>query len=281
VQRFEEGLKAGTLVSSGQPLARMYSVQMQLDLIRLASEIRSAQDSMETLNTQLNRPGITHVEKQKLQFELLRQRGIYQAKSSERDLIRERTQILDDAQPGYFILNAPPFPARGSYAQQPHWTILTADFRDQFTNRLIKPDTPILRLGYKEGPWEIQIKIPQKHVGQILQAFASGDPHSELAVDILLTTMPSRKFKGKLSRADMAGEAVTNRDDPNDAEPVVIASVRIEGDDLDPEEAVPDDVRTSDIEAHVKVRCGRHALGYSLFYGLWEFFYEKVIFPFF
>ena len=33
-------------------------------------------------------------------------------------------------------------------------------------------------------------------------------------------------------------------------------------------------------EVHAKVRCGNHALGYSLFYGVWEFLYEKVIFFF-
>ena len=33
-------------------------------------------------------------------------------------------------------------------------------------------------------------------------------------------------------------------------------------------------------EVHAKVRCGNHALGYSFFYGLWEFLYEKVVFFF-
>ena len=31
---------------------------------------------------------------------------------------------------------------------------------------------------------------------------------------------------------------------------------------------------------HVKIRCGDHALGYSLFHGVWEWFYEKVVFFF-
>jgi hypothetical protein len=33
-------------------------------------------------------------------------------------------------------------------------------------------------------------------------------------------------------------------------------------------------------EVVAKVRCGNHAMGYSLFYGVWEFFYEKVVFFF-
>jgi len=33
-------------------------------------------------------------------------------------------------------------------------------------------------------------------------------------------------------------------------------------------------------EVVAKVRCGDHAMGYSLFYGVWEFIYEKVVFFF-
>ena len=33
-------------------------------------------------------------------------------------------------------------------------------------------------------------------------------------------------------------------------------------------------------EVRAKVRCGSHSLGYSLFYGVWEFFYENVLFYF-
>ena len=33
-------------------------------------------------------------------------------------------------------------------------------------------------------------------------------------------------------------------------------------------------------EVRVKIRCGDRALGYSLFHGVWEWFYEKVIFYF-
>jgi hypothetical protein len=36
----------------------------------------------------------------------------------------------------------------------------------------------------------------------------------------------------------------------------------------------------SGTDVRAKVRCGPHALGYALFYGVWEFFYEKVVFFF-
>ncbi len=32
-------------------------------------------------------------------------------------------------------------------------------------------------------------------------------------------------------------------------------------------------------EVSTRIRCGNAAMGYSLFYGVWEFIYDKVIFP--
>ena len=33
-------------------------------------------------------------------------------------------------------------------------------------------------------------------------------------------------------------------------------------------------------EVHARIRCGDRAMGYSLFHGVWEWFYEKVVFFF-
>jgi hypothetical protein len=36
----------------------------------------------------------------------------------------------------------------------------------------------------------------------------------------------------------------------------------------------------SGTEVHSRIRCGNRPMGYSLFYGVWEFLYEKVVFFF-
>ena len=46
------------------------------------------------------------------------------------------------------------------------------------------------------------------------------------------------------------------------------------------DERLPEGNRVAGTEVHGKVRCGNHPMGYSLFYGLWEFLYEKVVFFF-
>jgi hypothetical protein len=36
----------------------------------------------------------------------------------------------------------------------------------------------------------------------------------------------------------------------------------------------------TDVGVRTRIRGGDHSMGYSLFYGVWEFLYEKVIFFF-
>jgi hypothetical protein len=80
----------------------------------------------------------------------------------------------------------------------------------------------------------------------------------------------------------MGGEASPNRDENNESDPVVIAYVRMEGNDIDAAYKLPksDELLVAGTEVVAKVRCGNHRMGYSLFYGVWEFIYEKIIFFF-
>jgi hypothetical protein len=148
------------------------------------------------------------------------------------------------------------------------------------TNRQVKPSEPLLRLGDRQGPWEIELKIPHKHLGQVLQAFEHLDPDTELDVDLLLTSVPTQVFKGKLHRSKLGGEATPNKEDPAEAEPVLLASVRIEGPDLAESDRIPEAWLVPGTEVHARIRCGQHRLGYALFYGVWDFLYEKVVFFF-
>ena len=66
----------------------------------------------------------------------------------------------------------------------------------------------------------------------------------------------------------------------SEAEPVVVAFVDIEDPSIPAENRLPEGGRVAGTEVHAKVRCGNHAMGYSLFYGVWEFMYEKVVFFF-
>jgi hypothetical protein len=104
---------------------------------------------------------------------------------------------------------------------------------------------------------------------------ALGPGQTELDVDLLLTTEPTRVFRGKLTRDRIGGEVSADRENP-DTEPGLLASVRIDGSDLPAGQAIPPELLVVGTETHARIRCGNHALGHSLFYGVWEFLCEKL-----
>jgi hypothetical protein len=160
-------------------------------------------------------------------------------------------------------------------------TVLNHGFRETLTDRQVRPSEPLIRVGDKEGPWEVELRIPQKHIGQVVQGFKTDDPDEELDIDLLVISAPTQTFKGKLSRTRLGGEARPNTEEAaSDAEPVVVALVRIEGEDIPAEHRIPLDLLVAGTEVRAKVRCGDRAMGYSLFYGVWEFVFEKIVFWF-
>ena len=69
-----------------------------------------------------------------------------------------------------------------------------------------------------------------------------------------------------------------NRDDHNETEPVMLTYVRVNLPEFPPADMIPPELRVAGVEARTRIRCGSHSMGYSLFHGVWEWFYEKVIF---
>jgi hypothetical protein len=276
VNRFE--VEPGESVRENHNLILMRDLSLERDLIRLNKDIDAAQGLIAAIDAQT--PSAKPEDRVKLDSERAAQFATREAKVRERKAMIDRTNS-DPARPGFFWVKSPEFPPGLETAgDQAQWTTLSADFKENLTYREVKPSDPLLRLGYKEGNWEIELKIPQKHIGQVLAAFG-GDESKELDVDILLRSEPTRVYKGKLARNKIAGEANPNRDDNNESEPVVLAWVRIDGKDIPEESRVPaDSRRVTGTEVHAKIRCGDHRLGYSLFYGVWEFIYEKIVFFF-
>lgn len=261
---FAQGLAPGTTVYKDQHLVQMEDNDLREKLTKLQNEIDQAEQGIRALRKMAGAPG---ADARNAAREIMEKESLLGAKRLERDSLRERMHG-DPVDLGKFWLVAP---FEG--------TILNADFQEQFANRTVKPSEPILRVGYKKGTWEIELKIPQKHIGQVLGALAQSPKH-ELEVDLLVTSVPTRVFKGRLSRDKIAGEATPNRDDNNESEPVVLAWVRIDGPDIRDSEKLPREMLVTGVEVHSKIRCGNRAMGYSLFYGVWEFLYEKVLFFF-
>jgi hypothetical protein len=348
-------VKPNDQVEPGAPLVRMYDDELREKLSKLSTEIAKLQRQIDSANSVLSNQNLTMTpgERQKLTADKESNRVEQVHLQRQWDALVEKTNA--DGRPGHegeFWIKAPEFPPTMALGKEmPRWTVLNADFRENLAGKYVKPDTPLLRLGYKDGPWEVELKIPQKHIGQVLNAFvgqqkarkarlvaqidkalAAGaitqtehddlrkwadkddgqvaEPHlvkfvkdeaqrgalsaedrdkllgeMELGVDILVKSEPTRVFKGRLMHVEIAGDANPHKDDNNEAEPMVLATVRLSGPNIDPQREdltkLAPYLLLTNTEVHSKIRCGTHAMGYSLFYGVWEFLYEKVWFALF
>jgi biotin carboxyl carrier protein len=260
-------VKPGQDVVKNDPLVLMYDTELEKKMMQLQGEIDTAQIKAAALGLQWD--GAKSEERLKISVDKLSEESVAATKRQELEAIRQRVNAEPNKN-GAFLLQSP---ITG--------TVLNANFEEELTGRAVKPNEPILRVGDKKGPWEIEMKIPQKHIGQVLHAFEVLKT-DVLDVDLVLRSSPTKTFKAKLERRHLGGEATPSRDDNNEAEPVVLAYVRIDGDDIEPSARLPhdDNFLVTGTEVVAKVRCGNHAMGYSLFYGVWEFIYEKVVFFF-
>src|SRR5205814_384373 len=81
------------------------------------------------------------------------------------------------------------------------------DIQAELLNRPVRPNDQLLRLGEISGAWEIEIKIPQKHIGKVLEAFEKNEG-KDLDVELKLSSQATESYRGKLARSKVAPAAV-------------------------------------------------------------------------
>jgi hypothetical protein len=276
-------VKPNQELSPGTPVA----VMRRQEWAEKITDLQKQRDSLAAQIEALSRPGENYTPEVRAQrtTDRITAEGKLRSVIGQLALYRDLNKC-DLDHPGNFLVTAPTTrPLAG--VGPPTWKVLTQDFEDQIKNRTVTPKDPLMRVGHVGGGWEIVLKIPQKHVGKLLKAFQEAaetdkDGRKFLWVDVLVTSEPTpgSKGRGKLYRDKVTALAEPNRDDQNESEPVVIAYVKINTPDIPESDHINRDLLVTDVEVKAKIIGGDHSLGYSLFYGVWEFLYEKVIFYF-
>lgn len=274
-----------TDIKPGDTVVKLFDKGLAEQLAKLDSEIETAvrerelhTNSLKTLPPES--PSVADLNV-RLAIAEARER---QAKQQKDDLIRRNHLIA--AEPGYFTAVAPQFPSTAAGLKT--WSHISgSDPRERLRSE-VNASQPLVRLGAIDGAWRVETKIPQRAIGHVNRAFAtegdykmaldpkgSGKMVKYLDVNVLFGGFETDKYTGRLFENEVNIEAVPNKDDHNETEPVTMAYIRVD---------VPEDrlelFKKAGAEVRVKIHCGDRPLGYSLFHGVWEWFYEKVIFYF-
>lgn len=261
VVRFAADLKPGSVVHENQPIVLLHDTQLELKLVRLTSEITAAESDIAAISIQAE---TARNDNDRLQFaaEKRQKEFVRERKLAELKALRERT-CSDPTQAGYFWLRTP---ISGC--------ILSWDFCEQLTNRAVKPSEPLVQIGDKSRGWEIDLRIPQRQIGPVLEMLKDQQVPA-IDVDLVLANCPTRQFRGKLERAQLGLSAGLDAD--SEGAPAVRAVVRVDGPDIPESMRLPVEMLLPGVEVHAKVCCGNRSLGYTLFHGVWEFFAERFL----
>ncbi len=243
----------------------------------LDNEIDTIKSNLQSRDTQQNPQRKAELETQLVSKEAERNQHRSQLDNYAKNLRCDLTR------PGYYTVHSPNFPPARAASGSSLWRVVTPDFREQLLNKSVKNSDPVVRVGNVNGGWEIELKIPQKHIGRVIRGFKTDDPNEYLEVDVLVSSqpLPGHQGLGRLYRRDISSSAEPNTTDQDENEPIVRALVRINTPDIDSRYHIDEKLLVTDIEVRTKVRCQSHSVGYSYFYGVWEFLYERVIFPYF
>lgn len=285
-------------LNPGDELVTLYSDQLADEYGRAKAEWREQNDLVAEYTKQLQLPSLTKEDKSRIGAEKTVAEGRARKAWGDMEALNQQyNRVSTDPKikgqentrgPGYFRAIAPDFGpvARGAGDK---WTVLNDDRRESLLGRTMRPNEDMLRIAHLEGPWHLELKIPQRNVGQVLRAFADPAMHlidkdrgnrKYLEVDVLLSSETDTRYLGRLYREDLMAEAVPNKNEHDENEPVVTAYVKLNMDGIPTDKWVPREKLVTGLEVRTRVRCGDHALGYTLFHGVWEWFYEKVLFFF-
>jgi hypothetical protein len=282
--------KSGERINPGFSAVYLYSPELEKRYTELSNEIGEAEQKERSLAPLVNDEKVPPEQRATFRAQMNMAGNSRIAKMSQRNELDKKYNMVPNM-PGMFRAVAPPFdPRLDRPAGESVWTVLNENRNETLYGRTVRPNEELVRLGNIEGNWQVELKIPQRNVGQIARAFVEPGMHKTeadgrkyLDVDVLLASMPDTRYLGRLYQSEINAEAVPNKNEHDENEPVVTAYVKLNlknVKDFPEERFVPRSQFVTGLEVRTRIRCGDHSVGYAYGHGVWEWFYEKVVFFF-
>jgi multidrug efflux pump subunit AcrA (membrane-fusion protein) len=241
----------GDRVEKGQELLFIEDLDTQLKVDQLSVKIGSCNQKLSLLEEHLSKPSTAKERADYLNERIRTQYELGKAKV-ERDLLLSESRSPRKA------------PILAPMAGQ----VLTFDAKEKLLGKTVKPGDPLVRLGWAKGPWEVELFIPEREAGSV-RAAIFGAGVEELDVDLLLTSDPTRIYRGKIGPDSLGGETTVRND-----KIVLPARVTITDRGLLMQlEHMP-----VGVEVRARIHCGQAPAAYVWCNEIWNFLYEKFVF---
>ncbi len=230
----------GGSVDADQALVLLRQPQLDLDLRRVAGEIRTAEKKLAALQAEslANNRDQTARDRdaQRLTAEVEEVKELLKGLSQQHDVLEARQADLQ---------------LRSPIGGQ----ILTWNLRELLEARPVERGQALMTVGDLDGPWIVELHVPDDRAGHLLEARDAISP--DLAVKFALASEPGVEYSGHVSDVALASE-VDETTSPNVLVTVKFDRANVAG--LRPGATVL-----------AKVHCGRRSLGYVWFHEVLAF----------
>ena len=249
-------IEENSIVKKGTPLMKLRNVDLEVQINQTDNQLLTLRSQMDGLEYQLSAGGgrednqPNRVMDAAAQFQMLKEQMASQKKL--KTLLEKKKSMLE--------VNAP---LEGS--------VITRD-PQRLKDYPVSPSQRLLTISKLDGPWELEIKIPQHKIGYIDNAIREAEQEAKeggkpdpLKVTYIVTANPNVTLNGELVR-------ISDRTFPDDQGVPHYRGV----------------VRALDIENLEKLRpgagltasvyCGKRSLGFRCFYQLWDYVRTNLIF---
>ena len=239
----------GDDVVLGQPLLRLRSPALDLEKARLEGEIQTAEKRLAAIqaarferDSQTESADLRHLrltaEEEELKLKL--------------HSLRQQDQLLA-AQQAELEIRAP-FAGR----------VLTWDAARSLKARPVKRGQQLLTIGDVAGRWQVELQVPERHIGYVLQSHAGRHGEQPLPVSFLLLANPEVLCRGQVERIALRSCVDEPRGDA-----FVRVTVRLDEPLASPRPGAG---------VAGKIRCGERSLGFVWLHDAWNSIQRRVLF---
>lgn len=233
-------LDHGRSVKAGEPLVVLRKPELDLELRRVAGEIQTVDKKLSAVQAErLNNARAAPDDR----------RDAHQRTADEEEL-KEQLKGLND-QRELLTQQRDALVIRSPIAGE----TLTWNVHELLAARPVERGQALVTVADLEGPWVVELRVPDHRTGHVLAARAESQP--ELDVAFALSAEPGVEYKGKLTDVALSTEV----DDVDG--PTVLATVTFDRD------AVAGLRPGATVLA--RIHCGRRAVGYVWLHDLYEF----------
>ena len=226
-------------VSADEVLAELRCVEWELQARQVWGELETARARFSAVEA----------ERMRNLRETADQRQRARVLTAEREELREQIASLESQQ-AILERQQAELVVRSPLAGE----VLTWDPGPLLEARPVSRGQVLLSIGDLDGPWQLELRIPDRRVAHVLAAQQRGG--SQLPVAFRLASDPARTHHGRLAEVGLRTEW-----DEREG-PFVLATVALV------REQLPQRVPGATVTA--KIHCGRRALGYVWFHDLWD-----------